>query len=256
MKLLNFVELVVEKVKMNIRSEVRKSYLSYVWWIIEPALMVSVFYVVFGILLRRGGPNFMSFLLCGYIPFQWFARSTQNSMVSISNSKGLINQIKIPKVFFPMVTMFHDAFKAMIVFSLLLVFLIIFGITPTFYWLYMIPIMLVQFLFIATCGVFVAMIIPFAKDLKFLVATSISLVMFSSGVFYDYKIRILPEHQIIFLVNPMANFLSNYREVLLYAQPPNWSALLLIAGISGAILTILLSMLWRMDGVYPRLVIE
>ena len=113
MSLVNFAELVIEKVKMNLRSEVRKSYLSYAWWILEPALMVSVFYIVFGVLLRRGGPDFLAFLLSGYIPFQWFSRSVQNCMVSINNGKGLINQIKIPKIFFPLVTLLHDTVQSL-----------------------------------------------------------------------------------------------------------------------------------------------
>ena len=128
---------------MNLRSEVRKSYLSYAWWIMEPVLMVSVFYLVFSTFLRRGGPDFLVFLISGYIPFQWFGRSIQNSSVSIAGSRGLINQIKIPKVFFPVVTMLHDAFKAMIVLGLLLIVLVIFGVTPTVTWLYVLPIILV-----------------------------------------------------------------------------------------------------------------
>lgn len=256
MKLINFAELVLEKVKMNLRSEIRKSYLSYVWWVMEPALMVSVFYVVFGILLRRGGEGFLVFLISGYIPYQWFARSVQNSMMSISNSKGLINQIKIPKVFFPMVTMLHDAFKAMIVFCLLMVILVLLGVEASLNWLYIIPIMLVQFVFVLCCGVFVAIIVPFAKDLKFLVATGLSLVMFSSGIFYDYKIRVLQEHQVVFLLNPMANLLSNYREILLYSGSPDWFALTVITIVSSIVLGVLMMVLWRLDGVYPRLVIE
>ena len=135
MNLINFAELVLEKVKMNLRSEVRKSYLSYAWWVLEPALMVSVFYIVFGVFLRRGGPDFLTFLLCGYIPFQWFARSVQNSMVAIRNASGLINQIQIPKIFFPMVTVLHDLFKAFFIFILLLLVLIICGVMPSISWL-------------------------------------------------------------------------------------------------------------------------
>lgn len=256
MNFFNFIELLIEKVKMNLRSEIRKSYLSYAWWVIEPALMVSVFYVVFGILLRRGGEDFLAFLLCGYIPFQWFSRSIQNSMTSIVNSRGLINQIKIPKVFFPFVTMLHDAFKAIIVFGLLLTVLLIYGIKPTLHWLYIFPIIVVQFVFISACGVFVAMILPFAKDLRFLISTGITLVMFSSGIFYDFRLRILPEHQIVFLMNPMANFLANYRDVLLYAGNPDWLALSIIAVASLFTLALLISLLWRIDGTYPKLVIE
>jgi len=256
MNLIHFTELLVEKVKMNLRSEVRKSYLSYAWWVLEPALMVSVFYIVFGILLRRGGPDFLSFLLCGYIPFQWFARSVQNGMVSISNSRGLINQIQIPKVFFPLVTILHDMFKALIIFVLLLLVLFLLGHQPTSSWLFIVPVIATQLLFVAVCGVFVAMILPFAEDLKFLISTGVTMAMFGSGIFYDYTKTILPEHQGYFLLNPMANLIGNYRQVLLEGSAPDWLALALISIFCCVALSLLLVMLWRLDGVYPRLVLE
>lgn len=256
MHLINFTELVFEKVKMNLRSEVRKSYLSYAWWVLEPALMVTVFYIVFGVLLRRGGPDFLVFLICGYIPFQWFARTVQNGSVSISNGAGLINQIKISKVFFPLVTIFHDFFKAIIVFVLLLVVLAIFGVKPSLSWLYIIPIIIAQFAFVTTCSVFTSMILPFARDLRFLIGTTITLVMFSSGIFYNYQKTILPKHQELFLLNPMANLLANYREVLLYSGGPDWFSLAAITIGSGLVLSLLVYILWRMDGIYPRLVNE
>jgi lipopolysaccharide transport system permease protein len=256
MNLINFTELVLEKVKMNLRSEVRKSYLSYAWWVLEPALMVSVFYLIFGVLLRRGGQDFLAFLLCGYIPFQWFSRSVQNSMVSITNGSGLINQIQIPKAFFPMVTILHDFFKALVIFVLLLFVLLIYGVKPSVYWLYIIPIIFVQLIFVTACGVFASMVLPFAQDLRFLIGTGITMLMFGSGIFYDYKRTILPEHQSYFLFNPMANLLSNYREVLLYSGAPDWLALGVITLFSCMVLLLLINVLWRMDGVYPRLVLE
>ena len=256
MKLINLTELILEKVKMNLRAEVRKSYLSYAWWILEPALMVSVFYFIFGVLLRRGGEEFLAFLLCGWVPFQWFSRSVPNCMRSIIKGKGLINQIQIPKAFFPIVTILQDSFKALVLFVILLVVLVIYGINPTIYWLYIIPIIVVQLVFISMCGVFVSMILPFAQDLKFLIATGITALMFGSGIFYDYKRTILPEHQDYFLLNPMANLLSNYREVLLHSGPPDWVSLGVIFFFSFIGLLLLLKILRHMDGVYPRLVSE
>jgi len=38
--LYQFYELVLTKVRLNLKSEASKSYLSYSWWILEPALFV------------------------------------------------------------------------------------------------------------------------------------------------------------------------------------------------------------------------
>ena len=53
----HLLELVWTKTLFNLRSEVHRNYLSYAWWLMEPLLHMTVYYVVFGILLKRGGPG-------------------------------------------------------------------------------------------------------------------------------------------------------------------------------------------------------
>ena len=65
----HFWSFVTTKVTLNLKAEASKSYLSYLWWLLEPALFVAVLYVVFGIFLAKGTPNFVVFLMCGQIPF-------------------------------------------------------------------------------------------------------------------------------------------------------------------------------------------
>ena len=116
MKKLNFVELIFTKVQLNLKSEAAKSYLSYLWWILEPAMFVGVFYVVFGTFLARGTDGFLIFLLCGQIPFLWLARTISNSASSIEQGRGLMQQLEIPKIFFPLVVIAQDFVKSIIVF--------------------------------------------------------------------------------------------------------------------------------------------
>ena len=42
------------KVRANLTSEMSRTYLSYLWWVVEPALFIAVLYLVFGLMLRRG----------------------------------------------------------------------------------------------------------------------------------------------------------------------------------------------------------
>ena len=122
-----FWQLVIIKVRFNLRSEATQSYLSYAWWILEPLLQMGVYYIVFDILLRRGGEDFVPFLLCGIVPWLWFSRSVNNSSRSIVQGKGLISQTYLPKPFFPLVIIGQDLVKQQFVFLLLFGFLLYFG---------------------------------------------------------------------------------------------------------------------------------
>ncbi len=252
----SFVELLAVKVRMNLKAEASRTYLSFLWWLLEPALLVIVLYVVFSVFLNRGTEHFVVFLLCGLIPFQWFSKSVSNCSMCIRSGAGLINQIYIPKVFFPLVVIFQDLFKALITIALFLVFVILYGMPLHLTWLAIPALVLVQLLVNATVAIFVAMVVPFIPDLRFLVSTALLLMMYGSGIFYSYKDVLLEEHQAIFLMNPIANIIRLYREVIIDNAWPDWTALLLISLVSVCFLCLFSWILHRNDSRYARLVLE
>ena len=95
-RIVTFWQLVRVKIWFNLRSEASQSYLSYAWWILEPLLLVGVFFIVFDILLHRGTKDFVAFLVCGIIPWLWFYKSILQSTNSIPGGKGLISQTALP----------------------------------------------------------------------------------------------------------------------------------------------------------------
>ena len=112
-----FFRLVIVKVWFNLRTEAAQHRLSYAWWILEPVLHMGAFYLIFKILLQRGTENFVAFLLCGLVPWLWFAKSVTNSCQSIIQGKGIISQAFIPKAFFPLTAVVprdrsHDTAKS------------------------------------------------------------------------------------------------------------------------------------------------
>lgn len=256
MALQHFIQLIFTKVQLNLKSEAKKSYLSYLWWLFEPALFVGVFYLVFGVFLAGGTSDFLVFLLCGQVPFLWFARTITNGASSIEHGRGLMQQIKIPKVFFPLVTIFQDFFKAICVFLLLLAVVLGLGHVANEAWISLPLIIFVQLVFVSSLAILVAMVVPFIPDLKFLVATGIQLVMFASGIFYNYKLVILEQHHSLFLMNPMANLIEQYRQVLMHGNFPDFSALGAILLFSISVLLMCLAVLKKLDAHYPRVLVQ
>jgi len=256
MKVSQFWELVFTKVQFNLKAEAKNSYLSYAWWILEPILFVGTFYLVFGVFMNTRTPDFLLFLICGKIPFLWFSRAIQNTTNSIVGGKGLMNQVAIPKIFFPVVVILQDLVKTSVVFILMLLFVWANGIEPHVNWLAIPVIMLSQLIFISAVAILAAMVVPFIPDMKFIISTFVLMLMFGSGIFYDYRDVILPKHIDLYLLNPLANYLSMYRGVLLDNVLPNWYDLMMISAISFLSLFVLVFILKKLDTVYPRLVLE
>jgi len=256
MKISHFLRLVFVKVWFNLRSEAAQHRLSYTWWILEPALHMGVFYLIFKVLLQRGTPNFVSFLLCGLVPWLWFAKSVLDSSQSIIQGRGIIGQAFIPKAFFPLAAVSQDTVKQSVVFLLLFLFVLASGFPLTINWLWLLPIIITQFLLILAVSFFVAFIVPFVRDFKYLVGTILHLGMMGSGVFFSYKQVLSPQNRELFLLNPMANLMVNYRLVLLHGEAPMMVSLATISTLSLAFLALFLFLLRRFDNKLTRSVVE
>lgn len=255
-RIMRFWQLVIIKVRFNLRSEASQSYLSYAWWLLEPLLQMGVFYIVFDILLNRGTKDFVAFLLCGIIPWLWFSNSVSQSGNSITLGKGLISQTYLPKPFFPLVIIGQALVKQVFVFILLFVFLFTYDFFPSIGWLWLIPIIFTQLLLIIAISFIVAFIIPFARDIKYLVDAGLRMTMFGSGIFYSYKDVLLPEHREIFLLNPMANLIVNYRKVLMEDTVPMVESLVFISLASMLIILLMNWVIKRHNNTLTRLALE
>lgn len=244
------------KLRFNLRSEVSRTYLGYLWWLLEPVLFVSALYLVFAIFLNIRTENFLMFLVVGQVAFSWFSRSVNNSSNSLLDNKSLITQVAIQKMFFPMLTFSQDLVKQMVVFIAMFGFLFYLDAQPTIAWISLPAIIFTQALLTLAIGVVCSGIVPLIPDFRYLITTLLTVLMWGSGIFYSYKDVLLEQHQELFLMNPMANLIKNYRQVLLDGQWPDWGALLVICLFS-AVLIVLMGLLFRrLETTYARLALQ
>lgn len=249
------LELIWTKAKFNLHSEVNRNYLSYGWWILEPLLHMIVYYLVFGLLLQRGNENYPVFLLTGLIPWMWFSKAVSASSNSIIAGQQLILQVGLPSLIFPLVSLLQSSLKQIPVFILLFGFLWLLGFPPEEHWQALLPVITVQILLTIAFSCAIAAIIPFIRDLSYLVPTGLMFLMFLSGIFYDYK-SISEEWQDIFLLNPIAFLIKSYREILIDHMTPDFITLGWWALGSSVACLILLFVYQRLRYIYPRVLME
>lgn len=249
------LDLIWVKAILDLRSEVHHNFLLYGWWLIEPLLHMVAYYVIFGLLLERGGENYPVFLLTGIVPWMWFTKVVSGSSNSIIAGQNLMLQVGLPSITFPLVKILQLTLKQMPVFVLLLGFVWLLGYTPSTYWWALVPVIILQALIIIASACLVAAIIPFIRDLSYIVSTGLTLLMFLSGIFYDYR-TISPDWQGLFLLNPMAFLLKCYREILVENTLPDLATLSLW-GVGSAITCIILLLTYkRLRYIYPRVVLQ
>jgi lipopolysaccharide transport system permease protein len=247
------LELVWIKASLNLKSEVSINYLSYAWWVIEPLLQMAIYYLVFAFLLKQGGPDYVPFLLTGLIPWIWFGRSVSHAQGSIIQGKYIMSQVHVPKIFFPLTCVLQDAIKQILVFILLFIFLIAYGYSYNYNLFWILPVIITQLILIISFSLAVSLIVPFVRDFSFLIETTLQIMMFCSGIFFNYKDIPAMEAK-FFLLNPMAVILGSYRDVLMYNISPNLNLLTYVLIVSLILICICIFAFKKLEYILPRVV--
>ena len=236
----------------QLRAESERTYVGFLWWIVEPLLSLAVYYFVFSFVLSRGTENYVVFLFVGLVPWRWFQTTILRSAGSIIGAKPIMQQVHVPKVIFPLISVLTDSFKFAIVFLIVLAFVAASGFGLALSHLALVAVLLVQVLLITACSVLVAAVTPFLPDLRIVIQNVLRLCFFLSGVFYD--IAVFPERfQGYLRLNPMAVILESYRSILMEAAWPDLWRLGIIAVVSLAILAVGVRMIFRYEFRYPKL---
>ena len=247
-----FFGLLLFKTWASLRAEISHYYFNFLWWFFEPILSMGVFYVVFGIFLHRGEPNFVAFLLVGLSSWNWFSQSVSNASESILGGRNLMMQIYLPKVFFPLQAVLRNTFKHLCVVTLLLAFLFFYG-APFGAALAALPLLLaVQFLLITGVSSLAAAMVPFVPDLRFVVKTGLHMLFYATGIFYNIDAVVLEKHRVYIYLNPMAGLIKNYRTVLIDGAWPDWSYMGNVTLAALGLCLVAYLFLHRFDYVYPR----
>jgi lipopolysaccharide transport system permease protein len=249
----NYLQLVDVRARMALRADASRYMLGYIWWILEPLLFVAVFYVVFSVVLDSRRADFLAFLMCGKLSFIWFSKSVSKASDSIVAARGLIGNLNAPKSLFPVAVVQEGLYKQVAVFVLLLGFLWSSGYAPSRFWLWLVPIILVNYLMIVACALMGSCLVCVVRDFSKAIPLVMTFLLFTSGIFWDVNaLADGSKKDLILALNPLAFIIDAYRQVLMYHGPPDATHLLLL-GVGAVIVIVAVLLVMRSFGQYLSL---
>ncbi|HVO76040.1 MAG TPA: ABC transporter permease [Ignavibacteriaceae bacterium] len=205
------------------------SVLGFFWTLLNPFLYIITYWLVFSIFIRMGIPNYPLFLIPGFLAWNFFSASLNNSSEAIINSKDLISKIAFPKEILVLTNIAVPLFDFII--SLVIYFIVI-NLIPGAYNFSPIIIMLPLVVFLqvlVTLGfaLIIACASVYFRDIPQLVHVGTTLLFFLTPVFYP--ISFIPgKWHYIFQLNPMAVILTFYHDILYYNDLPSLRSVSLI----------------------------
>lgn len=214
-----FYHLICISTYAQLKAEAHRSYLGYLWWLLEPLLNTFLFYALFFLFLGKRTADYLQFLLIGTILWQWIQTTIQLGVSAILDKAHLLRQIKVPLALFPITKTASNTAKFLIIYALLLIYLIFQGHTPTLHWFLIPPLLILHTAILLALVIPLALLMPFAPDIKTIIDAILRFLMLLSGIFFSAE-RIPPHLTVYFYANPFAHIIESHRSILIHNSAP------------------------------------
>lgn len=222
-----FNELLKQLITRDVKLKYRRSYLGYLWSVLNPLMLMMVLVIVFSNLFRFDIPNFPLYLISGQVIFSFMTEATNMSVNSITGNASLLKKTYVPKYIFTISKVGSSLVN--LIFSLGALLLVMIITDAEFSWnLIFFPFVILQLLvFCLGISLFLAAATVFFRDIQYLWGVFVSMWMYLTPIFYPISI-ISEEYQPWYKgLNPMYWYIEQFRDIVLYAQFPQVTSILI-----------------------------
>lgn len=145
--------LLKELTKTDFKLRYQGSVLGYLWALLRPLLMFAILYIVFAKLLRFGNdiPHYPVYLLTGTVLWSFFTECSQQGIQAMVGRGDLIRKISFPKYIVTVSTTLTAVINLLINLAVVVIFALINGVTPSWTWLLVLP--LIAELYLLALGI-------------------------------------------------------------------------------------------------------
>lgn len=202
------------------RSHHVDTLLGSVWQLLNPTLLVGVYYLIFGVIfdVNRGVENYLGFLVVGIFLFTFIRKSMSSGARAIINNRSLIQSIRFPRVVLPIATVLAELLTFLPSVLVIIVVALATGESITFGWLLLLPLIALLIVFNVGLALGASRLTVRFRDLDELLPFVLRLWFYMSGVLYPVSLvgeQLGSTWETIFEVNPAHVYITIGRDALL-----------------------------------------
>jgi len=219
-------------------TEFKRTYfgtvLGYVWSLMRPLLLFSVLLFVFTQVFRVGSElhNYPVLLLLGIVLFTFFQEATQNSVGAVVAQEGIVRKTQFPRLVIPLSTVLTAAFNFCLNLIIVFIFILAWGVDPTWTWLLFPFAILTLAVFTAALSMMLSVLYVRFRDVAIIWAVLSQVLFYATPVLYPIEQFGSPQIRQLLMINPLAVIFEQIR-VWILAEPNAPTAAAVVGGKAG-----------------------
>ena len=218
--LYQYRDLLKELVSRDLKLKYRRSFLGYLWSILNPLLVMIVMTIVFSAMFKRNIKNFPVYLLCGRMCYDFLQTSTNAAMRSVTGNQALLKKTYIPKYIFTLAKVTSGMVDFALSFGAL--FIVVFATRCPVRWtVVMIPLVVAQlYIFCLGVGFILGELHVFFRDIQYIYRAFLVAWLYLTPIFSPIERLPLSLQMFIKFFNPMYYYITQLRAMVLYGVVP------------------------------------
>lgn len=226
----------------------KQTILGPLWVVVQPLITSVMFAIIFGLVARMSQPGIpgLLFYMAAIVPWAYFAAVITKTAITLQFNASMTTKVYFPRVIPALATTASNGFTFLVQLALFFVFALIYRLSGSYAWspgpeLLWLPVLILQVVALSVgCGLIVAALTTRYRDLSFLIAFGVQLLMYMSPVIIPLS-KVDPDSKVRFWLeaNPVTPIIEGFRGALL-GTDMNWGTLWYASAVS---LTVLLASL-------------
>ena len=234
--LYQYRELLKSNIKKEIRGKYKGSFLGVLWSFVNPLLMTLVYAIVFPFLLRSGPDNYVTYIVIGILPWNFFTTVISQGTFNIIANAGIIKKVYFPREILPISVATSGLINFLISLPIICIFLIASGIGFSWYMLLLPIVILAEYVLVLGIVLITSAIDVYIRDAEYIINFILNMLFYATPILYQTSL--FKDKAWILNLNPMTTIINSYRDILYSKTMPNMLMLSIILIVAFALLGI------------------
>jgi ABC-2 type transport system permease protein len=216
-RIYRYRELLLGLVRKELKVKYKNSALGFLWSMLNPALYLVVFYIVFQIILKSGIPNFAIFLLSGLLVWNYFSTALMGGTTSVVANSALLTKVAFPREVLPLAPVFaglvHLFLQSFVLAGALLVFR--YDVSAK-YAVLLPPALVALVIFTAALGILLAALNVYLRDVQHLLELALTAWFWLTPIVYPFRLVAdrLGDNSWLMFLNPMVAIVISFQRAI------------------------------------------
>jgi ABC-2 type transport system permease protein len=175
--------------RKELKVRYKNSVLGFLWSLLNPAVVLLVYYIVFQLILKNGIPYFAIYLIAGILPWNVFSTGTMGACGSVVANSALVKKVAFPREILPLASVGAALVNFFLQAIVLIGFLAAFRRGPAVEYLpLLVPALIALLLLTGAIGVLMAALNVVLRDMQHLLDIGLQVWFWATPIVYPYEL--------------------------------------------------------------------